>query len=370
MDKKERVERTLAFDSPDRPPLCDSFQHAGIIHHYAGVPDRPDWTREEVCAAARNAVDMVQGWGLGPSFKKGEVSVDRHGCTWRTDTWFSEIVKRPFKTADEYARVLEKEIALVKKASPDYPGATQEKSPDDDLVMCSVKSFRDVFSRHKEQLGDTVLMYPDVFPGLDTLYHLGGWELFTDLFMERPGLLEDFIEARCAQQVERAHAIADRQLSPVVEVACDIAHKAGLLVSADFLKRVYFPQVKRIVDAYHEHGMLVFYHSEGDLWKVMDDLVGTCGVDGLNPLEPDSSMDAEAVRLKYPKLILWGGVDNSHLLVEGTPGQVTERVEQLLELGRQGGLFIGTTGQIHPACKKENLIAMFETVWRSAGNAC
>ncbi len=72
MDKKERVERALAFDSPDRPPLCDSFQHTGIIHHYAEVPDRPDWTREEVCAAAGNAVDMVQGWGLGPSLKKGE----------------------------------------------------------------------------------------------------------------------------------------------------------------------------------------------------------------------------------------------------------------------------------------------------------
>ncbi len=142
-----------------------------------------------------------------------------------------------------------------------------------------------------------------------------------------------------------------------------------MLVSADFLKSVYFPQVKRIVDAYHEHGLRVFYHSEGNLWKVMDELVETCGIDGLNPLEPDSSMDAKAVRQRYPELILWGGVDNSYLLVEGTPEQVTERVEQLLQLGRQGGLFIGTTGQIHPACKKQNLIAMFETVRRSAGNA-
>jgi uroporphyrinogen-III decarboxylase len=73
-------------------------------------------------------------------------------------------------------------------------------------------------------------------------------------------------------------------------------------------------------------------------------------------------MDVEAVRAKYPRLVLWGGVDNSYLLVNGTKEDVRRRVDRLKEIGRDGGLLIGSTGQIHPACKLENLIEMIETV--------
>lgn len=362
MDKRERVEHVLSFEIPDRVPLCDSFQHAGVIAHYAGISERNDWTTEEVCKAASNAVDMVQGWGLGPSFIKGQISIDRHGIKWQTDTWFSQIIERPFKTADDYACVLKKEIGRMRKTCPDYPDTTQKMFLDDDLLMCRVKDFHHVFLQYQKMLGDTVLMYPDVSPGLDSLYYLGGWELLTDLLIEHPDLLAEYMEAQTVLQVERAHAIADERLSPVVLIACDIAHKEGLLISPDFLKKEYFPRVKRITEAYHEHGLKVFYHSEGNLWQILDELVIGCGIDGMNPLEPHSHMDAKNVRAKYPGLVLWGGVDNSYLLVRGTPAQVRSRVEELIELGRQGGMLIGTTGQIHPACKKENVITMIETV--------
>lgn len=93
----------------------------------------------------------------------------------------------------------------------------------------------------------------------------------------------------------------------------------------------------------------------------MDDLVVGCGIDGINPLEPHSHMDAEKLRAGYPELILWGGVDNSWLLVQGNPEQVKESVQELIEVGREGGMLIGSTGQIHPACRKENIITMVET---------
>ena len=82
---------------------------------------------------------------------------------------------------------------------------------------------------------------------------------------------------------------------------------------------------------------------------------------GINPLEPHSSMNVKDVRAKYEKLVLWGGVDNSFMLVQGTPDDVRRRVEELKEFGKDGGMLIGSTGQIHPACKLENLLAMIET---------
>ena len=179
------------------------------------------------------------------------------------------------------------------------------------------------------------------------------------MFFQRQDVLVAYMEAVTSMHVERAHTIADPALSPCVLIACDIAHKEGPLLSPKFMAEHYFPRVKRIVEAYHEHEMKVFYHSEGNLWPIMDDLV-TTGIDGLNPCEPHSHMDVEDVRAKQPKLVLWGGVDNSYLLVNGTPEHVRERVEELKEIGKNGGLLIGSTGQIHPACKLENLIAMIE----------
>ena len=203
-------------------------------------------------------------------------------------------------------------------------------------------------------------MYPDVSPGLDHLYTISGWEFFTELFFDHQELLAAYMETVTEMQIKRAHEIADSSLSPVVLIACDIAHKEGPLISPEFLSAEYFPRVKRIVDAYHEHGMKVFYHSESNLWPVLQDLVST-GIDGLNPCEPHSHMDVAKIRESYPDLVLWGGVDNSFLLVEGTPEEVSKRVEYLKEFGREGGMLIGSTGQIHPACKLENLIAMIET---------
>lgn len=361
MKKRQRIERALNFDSPDRVPYVDSFQHAGLIHYYTDKSNSSSWTTKDVIALAGKVADMVQGWGLGPSMSKGDRSVDRHGITWETDEWYSGIVKRPFTSANDYVMVLEKEIDRIKSSMPDYPEIEQKMFLDDDLLMAPVKKFREIFQKYLEFLDGTVLMYPDVSPGLDHLYTLGGWEIFTEMFFEHLEVLVAYLETITAMQVERAHAIADKSLSPCVLIACDIAHKEGPLISPKFLNEYYFPCVKRIVEAYHEHGMKVFYHSEGNLWPVLESLVAT-GIDGLNPCEPHSHMDVKDVRAAYPDLLLWGGVDNSYMLVEGSPEDVCLRVEELKEIGKKGGLLIGSTGQIHPACKLENLISMIETV--------
>ena len=361
MNKRDRVECALNFQTPDRVPYMDSFQHAGLIHYYTDKSDSPAWTTTDVIKLAGKVADMVQGWGLGPSMSTGERSVDRHGITWETMGWYSNIVARPFKSAGDYAVALEKEIERLRKSTPDYPESQQKMYLDDDLLMSPVKDFKKTFKEYQRLLDGTVLMFPDVSPGLDHLYVLAGWEIFTDMFFERNDVLVEYMEAVTSMQVERAHAIADPALSPCVLVACDIAHKEGPLISPQFMAEHYFPRVKRIVEAYHEHGMKVIYHSEGNLWPVMDDLVAT-GVDGLNPCEPHSHMDVADVRAKYPKLVLWGGVDNSYLLVNESPECVRQRVETLKEIGKDGGLLIGSTGQIHPACKLDNLIAMIETM--------
>jgi len=195
---------------------------------------------------------------------------------------------------------------------------------------------------------------------LDEVRRALGFELFAYLQADDPGLLSDALEATTDRNVAECHVIADPELSPVVLTYGDIACKQRLLHSPQFLRAEFFPRLKRLNDAWHEHGFKCLFHSDGLLTDVMDDLIAT-GIDGLNPCEPHSHMDVADVRAKYPRLVLWGGVDNACLLVSGTTQEVHERVEYLRDFGKAGGLMIGSTGQIHPGCRLENLIAMIET---------
>ncbi len=53
-----------------------------------------------------------------------------------------------------------------------------------------------------------------------------------------------------------------------------------------------------MVDVIHEEGGKVIKHSDGNLWKIIDDIVKT-NIDGLNPMEPVAGMDIGEVKQKY-----------------------------------------------------------------------
>ncbi len=114
-----------------------------------------------------------------------------------------------------------------------------------------------------------------------------------------------------------------------------------------------------LIDEWHNHGIKVIYHSEGDITPVMQDIVDA-GADGINPLEPDI-LDVKKLRENFPDLIFWGGVDNNELLCRGSVEEVEQAVKELIQVtGGNGRLLLGSSGQVHPANKLENVLAMFE----------
>ena len=131
------------------------------------------------------------------------------------------------------------------------------------------------------------------------------------------------------------------------------------MFSPKFLRAEFFPRLKLLVDEWHSRGIKVIYHSEGDITPVLSDIVGA-GSDGINPLEPDI-LNIRKIREEFPDLIFWGGIDNNELLCRGTLEEVEQAVRDLVRTaGRNGRLLLGSSGQIHPANKLENILAMFE----------
>jgi uroporphyrinogen-III decarboxylase len=137
------------------------------------------------------------------------------------------------------------------------------------------------------------------------------------------------------------------------------------LFSPKFLRREFFPRLRKLVDAWHRQGVKVIFHSDGNLWQVLDDL-RAAGVDGLNPLEPLAGMYAGGVRKAYPDWVLMGGIDASQLLPFGSEAEVRAAVRKTIaEAGARGRLWIGSSTEIHPAVKLENALAMWDEAEKS-----
>ena len=213
-------------------------------------------------------------------------------------------------------------------------------------------------------IGDTV--YIDIFTqdGFCDCWSALGLELFTYLYQDSPRVIADYIETYTQYEVRRIHAIADQSLSPVILIAEDFASKTGPIFSPRFLRTEHFPRVQRITEAWHDHGIKVIYHSDGNWKRVIPDLIDT-GVDGFYCLEPAAGMDIVALKRQYPHVLWAGGVDGVDLMERGTPDQVAHAVRAMIrdtDVTHTGGAFIGTSSEINPPVKPENFRAMVETV--------
>jgi len=190
---------------------------------------------------------------------------------------------------------------------------------------------------------------------------IGGIDKFSFFMCDEPKLTSEYLEVLFQQNIDRIKHLPPNFRPEAVFVAEDIAFKTGTIFHPNFLRREFFPRLESIVEAYHERGIKVIFHSDGNLWEIMDDLVD-CGIDALNPIETAAGMDVGKLRKKYPKLVLWGGIDGSRLLSKGMPMEVRKVVRENIKVAKYGYIVGSSTEEIHNNIPLENALAMFEEV--------
>jgi len=354
MTPRERVEAVLNLEVPDMVPIGDGlFQHWGFINHYYPTRETGKWTLEEICRAVGNAkVDYA--FDLAPSLNPHRE--ERLGLTYQVTEWTEVVVERPFSTVEEAKPWVQKIIREVENSDPDIMWSFAGNTG---MWGLGKGNYRNDFLTKQKWLGETVLMHTGSPAHLDTCYMMLGFEIFSYMLADEYGLLIEWFDKLCRHERRRVSRCADFDLSPVACIYCDIASKQGLLFSPEFLRDEYFPRLKLLIDEWHNHGIKVIYHSEGDITQVMNDII-KAGADGINPLEPDI-LDIKKLRKDFPNLIFWGGIDNNELLCSGTVEEVEQAVKELIRIaGSKGRLLLGSSGQIHPANRLENVFAMFE----------
>ncbi|MFA6127448.1 MAG: uroporphyrinogen decarboxylase family protein [Bacteroidales bacterium] len=146
----------------------------------------------------------------------------------------------------------------------------------------------------------------------------------------------------------------------LISLGDDIGMQSGPLMSVELWEHWIKPRLKRVIDAAREINpeVLVFYHSCGDATAFIEGLI-ECGVDILNPIQPEC-MDFNQVYQTYgDRLSFWGTLGTQQLLPFGTPEEVRElTLDRIRTCGIKGGLIIGPTHLVEPEVPFENLVAM------------
>jgi len=359
MTKRERVEKTMAFQETDRVPIYDLLRCDAAFEYFSGkkIPplSKDEKTQEKLLEIAGKAVnkllDMTRSVGFGPVAEEDvvdEFGFVRHVSVREKTTW---IKKRPFNDENGAIEFLKKWIKKIKEQT--------------EAVEQNPSAYRDEYHKNflkvQNAIGDTVNLLAQHGTGLDEVRVTIGFELFSFVYADQPDIISEFLEEYTKMNIAICHAIADIKLSPCVLTYGDIACKERLLHSPQFLRKEFFPRLKRLNDAWHEHGFKCLFHSDGYLMDVMDDLI-EAGIDGLNPIETVAGMSIKEIREKYGKRIfLAGGIDMSQLLAFGSRESVKDICRQAIrEAG--AGYFIGSTTEIDNSTNLENIIALYEVV--------
>ena len=348
MSRRERVEATLNHQPVDRCALLEQLSYnPRVIADWTGKAIRGfGYTVDDICSVIRQTCDLV----MPPCAPRGTARVEQGGFVVQHDEWTSWHVSRPFTDEHGAAAWLRGRTAALRAEGFDAGRARA--------------GYRESMLDLQAKIDDVVILNYSC-TGFCSAFDAMGLEIFTFFQLEYPEVLKEYMEASVACELCRIHAVADPGLSPVILIPEDFATKQGPIFPPEFLHEYHFPYVRRLADAWHEHGVKALYHSDGNWKKVIPDLSG-CNVDGFYCLESNCGMDVVELKNTWPQLVWAGGVDGVDLLERGTPAQVKAEVRRHIHETRAletGGMFVASSSEINPPIPPENFRAMVEAVW-------
>lgn len=219
------------------------------------------------------------------------------------------------------------------------------------------------------------LIFPDMEKWAGTNYYLFavldgpvGWgtrvlgftELLTELMRRSPDVLQ-FMAAVENLNAETMNQLAASGINGII-IADDIAFNQGVIVRPSVLRQLLFPSLARNVAHAKRLGLSVFFHSDGNLSAVLDDIV-MAGFTGLQCIEELAGMDIESVKKNYgEKLCLWGNLDPSVLFAEYHNNELQHKVHSIIaKAGCGSGLIFGTSSGLFDGMRLDNLRMVYQT---------
>lgn len=326
-----RVLAACGFQRPDRIPRFESFwdfppSWRERLDDPEMLSDVAIWYPDETLLPSRARRLREEG-----------------GTIWEVDGWGRTIRRREDAFFVETLDVAVREPADLERVQFDSPADDDRYlvgKADPSVRFEDLTSFEQALAHAKRQ---QCVFGKTGGPYLRSTYLRGETQFLMDIAGDPPlakaiaDKMADHLAAVGVEQLRRW------DLGPTgIWIFDDMGHNRGPFVSPKKFEQIFLPAYRRMIRTYKDAGArYVFLHSDGDVRPLLDMLVDA-GIDGLHPLERRAGMDIVQLRKRYPRLVLVGGMCNTVTLVRGTRAEIEAEAREIIDLGRDGGVIIGT----------------------------
>lgn len=342
MDSRERVRLALSGERPDRVPCALGFFHQDLFR----ARDADELFDTDVRFVEFEPPPDQEGFLSYLETFPDDVHV---GSLGQLRTYHEWSYRPEIGSAHPLAKVGSPED-LVDGLLPDLTDPARHAGISDRV-------------RRLQTRGLAVAAAPPHLGGelFEVAYRLRGFNQFMEDLLTRGALVDYLLDQLGALLLTNALVLAHAGVD-VLLLDDDVASPHGLMISPPMWRRFFKPRLAEVIGAVREAApdMLIFYHSDGDITRVIPDLV-EIGVQVINPLQPDC-MDAAAIRKVYGhKLAFWGAVGTARLWDEGTPDEVRAEVDLRINTLGRAGLLLSPAYDIDFA-PRANVAAFVEAV--------
>jgi uroporphyrinogen decarboxylase len=339
MTPKQRVKAALAKEPVDRVPIFMWF-HPDTCRRLARMIEvQPS----QVAEAMGN--DIRQTWvnnnyameGIVHE-NDGEWHLDEWGVKWVKQFHFNQIAHSPLAGASTdnvlaYKFPYDREEALLALMQPVLDAR------EDYYIGCDVS--------------------PCVF---EMYWRLRGMEDALLDMTEQPELAREMFR-RCADfSIRLGEEACKRFALDWYWTGDDVAGQRSTIMSHKQWRELIKPELARVFATGTSFGLPVAYHCCGALRPIIPDLI-EIGMNVLNPVQCNCPhMEPLSLKAEFgAQIAFMGGVDTQGLLPNGTPGEVRQATERLIEgmTADGGGYILAASHTISPETPAGNIFAMY-----------
>jgi uroporphyrinogen-III decarboxylase len=141
----------------------------------------------------------------------------------------------------------------------------------------------------------------------------------------------------------------------------DIAYDHGMFFSPDYWRKVYKPQLKRICDAAHAHGLKTIYHGCGNASAVFEDMI-EAGVDAYNPMEVKAGVDVVDLKRRFGDRWAFNGNIDVRVLSTNDREKIRREVLTKLNAAKGGGYILQSDHSIPETVTADTYTYMIDLV--------
>jgi uroporphyrinogen decarboxylase len=199
-----------------------------------------------------------------------------------------------------------------------------------------------------------------------------GFEMLMHLVKSTSSAAQAMFRQGAEESLVVARAVRDAGAEGVI-LGEDIAYGRTTYLSPKDLRALYFPVLRDLVREIHSLGLVVFFHSDGNLNAILKD-IAACEVDGIQGLEPDAGMILREAREKVGESIaLWGNLSSDFLSAQHTLVEIDQALQSLVPFGTNSKLIWGSCSGLGQGMNPDTVRQVYRAMnpfcndWRNHG---